>query len=124
MVWVWVNLYDVGMRPRRDVDPALVENWDRLRTESAARFVELIAAGPDPVDGLLEHLAWRSGLPEPEPFDVERVRLVMRAIEARCTWRELALALGYGEAGIQRCQSVYNYRARVLEREGDPAESR
>lgn len=98
------------MRPRREVNPELVEEWDRLRTTAAAALAELVTKGPNPEDDLLQALAWRSGFPEPEPWDPERVELVARAIDERYTWREIALALGFGEAGIDRCQAKYHYR--------------
>jgi len=98
------------MRPRRDVDPQLVDKWDHLRAKAATALAELVTNGPNPDDDLLAALAWQSAFPEPEPWDPERVRLVARALDERHTWREIALALGFGEDGVSRCQAKYHYR--------------
>ena len=103
------------MKPRRDVDPETLEAWNKLRTEAATALEALMGEGPGPDDDLLDQLAWRSGFPEPDPFDVERVRLVLKAMDERRTWREIALALGFGENEVRRCQSMYHYRASRLD---------
>lgn len=101
------------MKPRRDIDPDLLDWWATVRSKANEAFEAAVEGGPNPDGDLMGAIAYRSQFPEPKPFDPVLARWVHRAFhEERRSWREISAAIG--DHNEESVQSRFHYRERQL----------
>lgn len=85
--------------------------WAELRTCAANADREARASGLAAERPVLDRIAWLSGFPEPSP-DPVMMALIDEARAARCSWAEIASAMGEASdrAGQNRVQARHFWR--------------
>lgn len=98
-------------RPPLTLQPDDEGRWAELRTCAANADREARASGLDAARPVLDRIAWLSGFPEPAP-DPVMIALIDEARAARCSWREIAAAVGEAtdRAGQNRVQARHHWR--------------
>ena len=91
--------------PRVQIEPSDAARWAALRGQAAEADDQARALGPKVP--ILDAIAWLSGFPERGD---ELRELIEQARQLRCTWREIAVAVGESNdrGGESRTQARHN----------------